>query len=211
MILKTLAQGLLDFFYPNFCVACDRKISGGIFCKECFSQIEPLTIPVSGSLFAAVRYQKPMSTAIHRFKYRAETYLASHLSQFLIELSLYYRLNERIDCVIPVPLYSSRQRERGFNQSELMARELAAKFSLPVYSRILIRVKNTPSQTTLSEKQRMANVARAFQVRKPEIVKDRVCLLVDDVLTTGATLNVCRNTLLSAGASEVFGIALARD
>ena len=162
-------------------------------------------------LFSAVRYREPIITAIHRFKYRGEIFLVPYLSEFLIELCRRHKLNERIDCVVPVPLHPTRFRERNFNQSELLGCEIAACFSLPVLNRTLIRLRNTPSQTGLSGKERMTNVSDAFRVSNPLTFKGRRCLLVDDVLTTGATLNACRNRLLAAGAEEVYGLTLARD
>ncbi|MBU2495745.1 MAG: ComF family protein [Candidatus Omnitrophica bacterium] len=210
-MLKNLGQGLLDLFYPYSCCACGKKIPPGIFCAECRVRIEPLTVTVFPYLFSAVRYREPIVTAIHRFKYRGEVFLAPYLSEFLIELCQCHKLKERIDCVVPVPLHPTRFRERNFNQAELLGQEIAACFSLPVLNRFLIRFRNTPSQTGLSGKERMANVSDAFQVRKDVTFKGRRCLLVDDVLTTGATLSACRSRLLSAGAAEVYGLALARD
>jgi len=178
---------------------------------ECYARIEPLTAAALPHLFSAVRYREPIVTAIHRFKYRGEVFLAPYLAEFLIELCRRHKLNERIDCVVPVPLHPTRFRERNFNQSELLGQEIAACFSLPVLNRFLVRFRNTPSQTGLSGQERMTNVSDAFQVRKDLIFKGRRCLLVDDVLTTGATLSACRNRLLAAGAAEVYGLALARD
>jgi predicted amidophosphoribosyltransferase len=93
----------------------------------------------------------------------------------------------------------------------MLGQEMAACFSLPVLKRSLVRFRNTPSQTGLSGKERMANVSDAFRVRNSSLIEGRRCLLVDDVLTTGATLNACRNRLLSSGAEEVYGLTLAKD
>jgi competence protein ComFC len=210
-MFKNLGEGILDLFYPYSCCACGKKIPPGIFCAECYLRIEPLTAAVLPHLFSAVRYREPIVTAIHRLKYRGETFLVPHLAGFLIEVSRRHKLNERIDCVVPVPLHPTRFRERNFNQAELLGQAIAASFSLPVLNRLLIRFRNTPSQTGLSGKERMVNVSGAFQVRKGVTFKGRRCLLVDDVLTTGATLNACRDRLLSAGAAEVYGLSLARD
>jgi len=210
-MLKNLGQGILNLFYPYSCCACGKKIPPGIFCAECYARIEPLTMAVLPHLFSAVRYREPIVTAIHRLKYRGEIFLVPYLSEFLIELCQRYKLNERIDCVVPVPLHPTRFRERNFNQSELLGQEIAACFSLPVLNRALVRFRNTPSQTGLSGKERMTNVSDAFQVRKSLTFKGRRCLLVDDVLTTGATLSACRSCLIAAGAEEVYGLALARD
>ena len=210
-MLKNLGQGLLDFFYPFFCCGCGKKVPAGIFCAECRVRIEPLSVTVFPYFFSAVSYREPVVTAIHRFKYRGETFLAPHLARFMIELCRYHKINELVDCVIPVPLHPTRFRERNFNQAEMLGREIAACFSLPVSRRSLVRLRNTPSQTGLSGKERLANVSGAFQVWEVLEFEGRRCLLVDDVLTTGATLNACRNLLLASGAEEVYGLTLARD
>jgi competence protein ComFC len=208
---KNLGRGMADLFYPHSCCACGKKIPPGIFCAECYVRIEPLTAATPPHLFSAVRYREPIVTAVHRFKYRGEIFLTPYLAKFLIELCRSHKLNERIDCVVPVPLHPTRFRERNFNQSELLGREIGACFSLPVLNRTLIRFRNTPSQTGLSGEERMRNVSDAFQVRKGVTFEGRRCLLVDDVLTTGATMSACRSRLLSAGAAEVYGLALARS
>ena len=210
-MIKELWRSVLDVFYPGHCVFCDIKIPSGIFCGTCFSCIQPLTAPAYPCLFGAVLYREPMVTAVHRFKYRREIFLAPSLAGFLVQLCRYYRIQERVDSVIPVPLYPARRRERGFNQSELLAGYLANHFSLPLLRNCLKRSKNTPSQTGLSGRERLANVSGAFRVAKTSMVRGKSLLLVDDVLTTGATLNACRRQLLDAGAGEVYGMALARD
>jgi len=210
-MFKNIGQGIIDLFYPYACCTCGKKIPSGIFCAECYARIEPASPTSFPYLFSAVSYREPVISAIHRFKYRGEFFLAPHLAKFLVELCRRHKLNERIDCVVPVPLHPTRFRERNFNQSELLSREIAASFTLPVLTRELIRSRHTPSQTGLSGKARIANVRDAFQVKNPSAFKRRRCLLVDDVLTTGATLSACRKRLLSAGAEEVYGLALARD
>jgi len=210
-MFRKLRQGILDIFYPCFCCACGKKIPSGIFCAECYNRIEPLTSAVLPHFYSAVRYREPFVTAIHRFKYRGDAFLAPHLAKFLVELCRRHKLDQWVDCIVPVPLHPTRFRERNFNQAELLSQEIAASFSLPVLPRVLVRFRNTPSQTGLSGKERTVNVSDAFRVRKPSVFKDRRCLLVDDVLTTGATLSACRSRLLSAGAAEVYGLALARD
>ena len=119
-MLKNLEQGLLDLFYPYSCCACGKKIPPGIFCAECYIRIELLTVAALPHLFSAVRYREPIVTAIHRFKYRGEVFLAPYLAEFLIELCQRHKLKERIDCIVPVPLHPTRFRERNFNQAELL-------------------------------------------------------------------------------------------
>ena len=115
----------------------------------------------------------------------------------------------RAGLVMPVPLHPVRHRERGYNQSELLSRSLADSARLSLVTKTLIRKRNTRSQTDLSPEERFRNVNGAFCVRHPNMVDDRIVLLVDDVMTTGYTLDSCANALMSAGAREVCGITCA--
>ena len=117
----------------------------------------------------------------------------------------------KIDVVVPVPLHWKKKQERGFNQSELMAKKICRKLSLPISINNLHRVKNTLSQTQLSRLQRQKNVNNAFKVKNPDIFLEKNVLLVDDVLTTGITASECARNLKNAGAKEVYLLALARS
>ncbi|MDX2171374.1 MAG: ComF family protein [Deltaproteobacteria bacterium] len=114
------------------------------------------------------------------------------------------------DVIVPVPLHRRRLRWRGFNQSALLARSLAAHTQRAVELRALMRVRATPPQVGLGERDRRRNVARAFAVREPEHLRGRSVLLVDDVMTTGATVNECARVLRRAGATRVEVVVLAR-
>jgi len=120
----------------------------------------------------------------------------------------------RLDCltaVVPVPLSREQRRRRGFNQSERLAVELARRLALPVCTLMLQRVRDTRPQVRLSASERARNVRGAFQAAGRDQVADQVVLLVDDVLTTGATLNECARVLKRAGAADVYGITMARQ
>jgi ComF family protein len=116
-----------------------------------------------------------------------------------------------VDVVVPVPLTTGRARARGFNQAELLARDLAAMKSWPLETDALIRVRDTGQQTRLPARERRANVAGAFAVQTPDSVRDRRVLLVDDVCTTGATLEACAAPLVAAGTAGVWAIVAARE
>ncbi len=115
-----------------------------------------------------------------------------------------------VDLVVPVPLHPARLADRGFNQAALLARPLARALGARLEARALVRVRDTPPQTPLDVPARRANVRGAFAVRSPARVRDRVCLLVDDVLTTGATAAACAKALRGAGADSVLLLVLAR-
>ena len=146
---------------------------------------------------------------IHNFKYRRKTTLGKSLGIRLGEILKKERLLEEIDYLIPVPLHPSRQRERGYNQSKILARGISEITALPLLDRVLLRKKNTRDQTDLSPEEREENVKDAFAVRDNSLLKGKGVLLVDDVMTTGATLKECSRVLKQAGARIIIGATLA--
>jgi ComF family protein len=140
-------------------------------------------------------------------KYRRDIALGDALAVHLCELAAAF--DGQINLVLPVPLAPSRQRQRGYNQAALLAYPLALWLGLPYNRRALRRVRETTSQVGLSLNQRRENVSGAFQAR-PEAVAGRCVLLVDDVLTTGSTLDAAAQALKQAGASQVFALVVSR-
>jgi competence protein ComFC len=129
------------------------------------------------------------------------------LSKPLINLAC--QLNWDLDMVVPVPLGAARQKERGYNQASLLARPLAMQLNLNYRSKALLRVRETQSQIELNREQRKLNVAGAFRA-DPKNVAGKNVLVIDDVTTTGSTLDSCADALLYAGAGKVYGLTLAR-
>jgi len=121
-----------------------------------------------------------------------------------------YRLPiEHLDFIVPVPLHKSRQREREFNQAQLLGQQVANEFNKNILSHILIRSKATKTQTELTQEERRRNVEGSFLVTKPDLIKDANLLLIDDVLTTGATSSEAAKSLKNAGARRVLLMTLA--
>jgi len=115
-----------------------------------------------------------------------------------------------VDAIVPVPLHPVREKERGFNQSQVLAKRLSEIKKIQLLDKRLVKVKNIPPQTSLQANERARNVRGAFKVKRPETVKDKVILLVDDVYTTGSTLRECSLALREAGAKEVKAMTIAR-
>lgn len=154
-------------------------------------------------------YEGALRALIQRFKYDGYRPLAKPLGRFLEQAV--ERLSEQsLDLVVPVPLHRKRQRRRGFNQAELLAVEVARVRRIPLAVKDCVRVRDTPPQTGLRAAERRKNVAGAFDVPHPERVRGRRVLLVDDVLTTGATASACAQALREAGAKGVWVATLAR-
>jgi ComF family protein len=149
-----------------------------------------------------------LQTAIHRFKYSNLRPLAAPLGELASDYLIDHRLP--VDTVVPVPLHSRRLRERGYNQAALLAGEIGRAAQMTVVDDVLQRVRSTAPQVGLSAAQRRENVRGAFQCTNASL-KDRNVLLVDDVCTTGATMESCSIALRAAGVGVVWGLALARE
>ena len=150
-------------------------------------------------------YQK----LIHAFKYQAKTSLGKRLGRILAEKLREDGILPGFDCLIPVPLHPARKRERGFNQSELLADELSEVTHLPELKQLLKRIRNTKDQTKLTPEQRIENVKGAFALIDYDRIEGKKVILVDDVMTTGATLKECAKVLTKAGAKRVMGATIA--
>ena len=151
-----------------------------------------------------------MKRCICLFKYDSKTQLADLLGKLMSDFAVRNIGAEEIDMIVPVPLHPVKLRERQFNQSELLAAHLARKINKNVVRDKVKRIKYTAPQTKLKRDQRLKNVRGAFLVKKNADFKEKTVLLVDDVLTTGATLHECAKALKDAGAKKVVALALAR-
>jgi ComF family protein len=167
---------------------------------------------------AAALFTHPLRPAIHSLKYENRPELADSLARYLVaafcadmgfsmSASISPSISPSIDVVMPVPLHEQRQRERGYNQAELLAHAFCRRLHLPIDSHGLVRVRATVSQVGLRAYERQQNVNDAFRVRAD--VRGSTVLLIDDVFTTGATLTACATMLREAGAASVYALALA--
>lgn len=171
-------------------------------CQNCLER--PPAYQRAWTLFP---YLPPLQDAICAFKYRGKVSLAKPLGALMAH-ALPAELD--IDFIVPVPLHPARLRGREFNQSLLLADQLSRQLKKPVSASHLIRAQATEPQTTLTRQERLRNLRQAFSVKQPDSFAGRRILLVDDVFTTGTTLNECAKVLLKAGAQSVFALTLAR-
>jgi len=160
--------------------------------------------------FAAFQYADPLRECVHAVKFASNARLARALGYRLADVAARHVDCARCDVVVPVPLHPRRHRDRGFNQAALLARAVGDALGLPLREQALRRTKATRAQSQLEPRDRRANVTDAFACREDNVRGGRV-LLVDDVLTTGATADACTTALLAAGAANVDVLVLATN
>lgn len=217
-MLRTWYRTLIDVCFPPRCVFCDALRTSGTdaVCPDCTARSTWLRHPVLtdyfpqpawGQIMALCRFSGPVTEAIHRLKYQERRDMAPELARLLAPLVR----AASYDWIIPVPLADARLRERGYNQSQLLAATLARSLHIPFAIAGLARVRATASQVGLPARTRVKNLRGAFAVRGPAGVRFRQAriLVIDDVLTTGATMHECARALRRAGAQRVDGLVIA--
>jgi len=192
----------IQVIMPPLCETCGEHLPNGKICSNCI--ITPLQIT---SLRSWACFSDPLRKAIHQLKYYRNVGLGDYFSDYLSDVLV--TAGWAIDVVIPVPLGVARRKVRGYNQASLLALPLALKFDLSFQPKILSRIRETISQTELNFMQRQENVAGAFYAPRG-LVDGKNILIIDDVTTSGSTLNSCGDALFSAGAANVYGLTLAR-
>ena len=200
-------RAAIVFNRPPFCRKCSRYlgISATNICKECRN-----AKPSFDFAWSACLYEDPLKDLIHRFKYGQKTQLRRLFAEMTISFIKEYGLDtQQFDAIVPIPLSATRSRERGYNQAQLLAQELAREFSIPLAQNQLRRIRHTHPQSFLDEKQRWTNIKGAFTIRKLKNFERKNILLIDDLLTTGATASEAARVLKNAGAGTVGVLTLA--
>ncbi len=198
----------IEFNAPPFCQKCSRSLDAQqkeTVCRQCQS------IPYHfDRIWAATVYNQTMQDLIHLFKYRDKTALRKTFLKLIFLFIERYQIDLRpMDVVIPAPLHPARLRERGFNQSLMLSEGISKKFSIPLPVGSLIKKRHTRHQALLGKKERWTNIHGAFTITSPSVFKDKSVLVVDDLLTTGATASEIARTLKENGAKSVYVLTLA--
>lgn len=220
----------LDLLFPKNCVGCEKE--GSFLCKNCLKKIIRIKTPycptcrkitqngqfcincrpktsLTGIMIACHYQYGPLREVIHAFKYEGIKELKEILINLIIERTL-CNLPRGKKIILPIPLHKKRNNERGYNQSELLAIGLSEKLSLDYKTDTLIRFKETKPQIELSKKERALNIKSAFRVKNKKIIRGKTIILVDDVTTTGLTLDEAGKALKSAGARSIWGMVIAQ-
>jgi ComF family protein len=231
------ARAALDVALPTLCVSCHEPVTGEGLCAACWSRLSFIAPPYCTRLGipfvydpgpgllsmeaiasppayqrarAAVRYDEVARTLVHALKYQDRTDLAPTMGRWMARAG--HELLDEADALIPVPLHWQRSWSRRYNQSGALARVIAAQADIPVWSDVLRRTRQTRQQVGLSRAERARNVQGAFAVaaEKKPVVQGRRVILIDDVLTSGATVDTCARALLRARAASVDVLVFAR-
>lgn len=216
--MERITHIILNFLFPAYCIGCRKR--GVALCYPCMKEIPEARTPPDANTHAVFAYQnKVIKKALWELKYRGRTIIAKQCAgmlydRMLEELSDMRTFHDFTDPVlIPIPLSAKRLRERGFNQSELIAREIHQKDngrSLAIDTDMLHKTKDTQSQMSIKDKAKRAqNIKGCFAVVDQSRAKGKNIILIDDITTTGATLREARRVLLEAGARRVVAFTVA--
>lgn len=235
---EKIVRHFYDFFFPRLCVYCEEKLSVDehVFCSGCFQSLEEIEPPVCEKCGAKIRGKRNKSHCTDCpphpifFDYAASAYNYSNQIRAILRAIKYEGREEcadlagklmsafflqksgqfHFDYIIPAPLHLFREFKRGYNQAELLARQVSRYSQINLLSRCLVRVRSTIKQSMLTPENRLSNLKGAFFVEKPEIISGKNILFIDDIMTTGSTANECSRMLKIAGANFVFVLTLAR-
>lgn len=239
--IKSFFQTVGDLVAPRHCISCGEASGDSYLCPACQEKVTLRSVdgcckicgniprngehsfiycssclkspPAYDMARSATIYDETVRDMILALKYKQGTYLVQELTNLVEGCVLAAYSNEQIDAICPVPLYSTKERERGYNQAALIAKELSKRLKLPYMPQLLERVRHTPTQTKLNSEARKENVLGAFASPDSAIdyVHGRNILLVDDVFTTGATCSECAAELKRKHAGRVLVVSVARE
>ncbi|MFN5422419.1 MAG: ComF family protein [bacterium] len=225
---REMVESIIHLFYPSICFGCDNEIiaEDELLCLSCIQSL-PYTsferipdnpvaklfwgrckVTTAFSVFYFIE-KTPLQKIIHQIKYKNEKELGVYMGRLMGNKIKELENNIQFDMCIPMPLHPKKEKIRGYNQSTLLAKGIQDVTGIPTALNTLNRMVYTTTQTKKSRTDRWINVENAFHVYKPEIIKDKHILLVDDVITTGASIESCVHTLLSNGAAGVAVAGLA--
>lgn len=229
---RTISEFLQDLFFPKECVSCGKE--GEFLCKECEAKIVKIETPtcfycgkinddfkvckkckdkeessLTGIIMGAYYGEGPIKKGLINLKYKGIKGVAENFAKIQTEKVKEYLPSSKF-LIMPVPAYRTKKYKRGYNQAEVLAKHLAKNTGLPINEKILKKTKDTQAQVFLSGQKRRENLSSAFDYKGQTLAVKNI-LLVDDVITTGVTLEACAKELKKAGAKSVWAVVVAKD
>lgn len=227
-ITNTVFTSLVNVFFPHVCAGCEQPLSRGeeVVCVHCLDKLPATSFglaeenPIENLFTGRVAIEAAMAcyffhkaavlqNIIHQLKYHGRRDIGRYMGEQMGHQIAKSNLSHTIDGLVPVPLFYTKEKKRGYNQATLLCEGMAEVLQLPLFPKALKRIQATESQTHKTRLDRWENVKSAFRVEKPELLEGKHLLLVDDVITTGATLEACAQYLLEIPGTRVSIAALA--
>lgn len=217
-----ISQAALNLVFPIFCQGCGKNLpcnSRIYLCQGCFEKLRQSSPPLhtladKNSFFKQAwhcyRYEGLIKELVHKFKYHKKLYIKNTLVELLYAFTVNHTQYQDIDIIAAVPMHIADERKRGFNQSDILAKELSLRLNIKYAKRPILKLRRTREQINLKKRERLKNIKNAFAPGDTAPLKGRDVLLVDDVFTTGATTNECSRTLTKHGANSVSVLTLTK-
>lgn len=211
----------LNLIFPNVCGFCE-KINKNSLCKSCELSLAKYglncikdyrqdKVKYFDYLYCALKYENIVRKKIISYKFGEKSYLYKTFAKIILKNKKLYRFFNLYDIIIPVPMHKSKKSVRGYNQTELIAKEITKLANIKCNIKCLVKIKNTHVQSTLNKTERIKNVKDVFYINNAEEIKGKKVVLLDDIYTTGSTINECSKMLKQAGAKEIFVLTIAKD
>lgn len=233
--MKRIIKKIIGIFFPKVCPCCGKIIDEKEeLCDQCKNEVEIIGSPRCNKCGKALQgeerifcqdcgtkkhlfdkgisvfvYRGKIRDSIHQFKYHNAREFVEYYGDVAWKNCGKQLKEWKPDCIVPVPMYRKKEVQRGYNQAELFGRYIAKKSGFPIETNLLIRKKNTKPQKGLTDEKRQDNLKRAFAINLDRIKGIKTVLLVDDIYTTGSTMDVCAGILKKAGAEKVFFLCIA--
>lgn len=211
---------VLDFLFPPVCVICG-KLNENWACEKCRKRIEKLEKVMMlennnnfknfNKLVYIFEYDKIIRKLILQYKFFDKAYINNFFSKIILKNKKLCGIFKFYDIIIPVPMSIKKKKKRGYNQTELIAKNISKDLNIDLSLDNLKKIKDTETQSKLNEKERRNNIKNAFIVNNKLKIKNKRIILFDDIYTTGATVNECSRVLEKAGAKEILVLVIAKD
>ena len=220
MSIKNFYDNILDSIYPPVCGICG-KLNQNYLCKKCQKVLENQSKFVIdenqdfnqnfNKHLYIFKYEGIIRSMILNYKFNEKSYLYITFVNFLLKNEKFFKILKSYDTIIPVPISSERKNERGYNQSELLAKELAKKLNIECVKNCLIKNKNIIEQSKLNKEERQKNIQGVYILKNKEKLINKKLLLIDDIFTTGSTVNECCKILKQANPRKIDVFTIAKD
>lgn len=207
---------ILDILFPKICLNCGKK-EGSYLCSSCFSvlDLDYKILPVQNKLYTNIiylgKYKDDIRKKILNFKFYNKPYINEYFLEFLIKNKNICDFLKKFDLIIPVPMFKNKRLKRGYNQSEIFAKNLGKKLDIKFDNKVLVKYKENKTQSLLELNQRRKNVKDVFKIKDSYKIKEKNIILVDDIYTTGATVDSCSKILKKFGANRIVVLVISKS